>query len=126
MRQTDPAWTWNGPDVPSHKPLYHGLQLGLDGRIWISLTPASGPRIGGISGTAGVGAPGPRRPASDDREPPKPTLFDVFEPDGRYLGLVQLPAGASAAVRKGDLVWAVTIGDDDVPRLKRYRIAWKN
>ena len=128
MRQTDPAWTWNGPDVPSHKPLYHGLFVGLDGRIWISLTPESGPRIGGISGTSGVGAPGARRSsASDaDREPPKPTLFDVFEADGRYLGQVQLPAGASAAVRKGDLVWAVTIGDDDVPRLKRYRIAWKN
>ena len=127
MRQTDPAWTWNGPDVPSHKPLYHGLQVGVDGRIWISLTPESGPKVGGISGSAGVGAPAGRRPASDaDNEPPKPTLFDVFEPDGRYLGQVQVPAGASAVVRKGDLVWAVAIGDDDVPRLKRYRIAWKN
>lgn len=127
MRQTDPNWTWNGPDVPDTKPLYHGLQIGLDGRIWISLTPETGPKIGGISGTSGVG-PGVRRaprPAAD-REARKPALYDVFEPDGRYLGQVRVPVGASAVVRKGDQVWAVAFGDDDVPRLKRYRIAWKN
>lgn len=125
MRQTDPNWTWNGPEIPENKPLYHSLQLGLDGRIWIGLTPETGPRISSISGGGGIGQ-GPRRPPppAADREPPKPSLFDVFEPDGRYLGQVQVPAGASAVLRKGDQVWAVALGDDDVPRVKRYRIAW--
>jgi hypothetical protein len=125
MRQTDPAWSWNGPDVPSHKPLYYGLHVGLDGRIWVSLTPDAS-RIGGISGTAGVGAPSRRSAPDSNAEPPKPTLYDVFEPDGRYLGQVQLAAGVSPVLRKGEQVWAVAIGDDDVPRVKRYRIAWKN
>jgi hypothetical protein len=127
MRQTDPNWTWNGPGIPENKPAYYGLIVGLDGRIWISLSPETGPKIGGISGTSGVG-PGMARPPrrEADREPSKPTLYDVFEPDGRYLGQVQVPAGASAVVRKLDQVWAVAFGDDDVPRLKRYRIAWKN
>lgn len=126
MRQTDPGWTWNGPDIPENKPLYHGLHVGLDGRIWILLTPDVRPEIGGISGSSGVG-PGVRRPpgSTADQDPPKPTLYDVFEPDGSYLGQVQVPAGVSAAVRQGDRVWGVAIGDDDVPRLKRYRIAWK-
>jgi len=127
MRQTDPNWSWNGPDIPDSKPLYYGLIVGHDGRIWISLTRGTEPKIGGISSTSGVGPGVPRapRPAAD-REASKPTLYDVFEPDGRYLGQVQSPAGTSAVVRKGDRVWAVAVGDDDVPRLKRYRIAWKN
>ena len=127
MRQTDPAWSWNGPDIPETRPLYHGLVTGLDGRIWISLTPDQGPKIGGLSGTSSVGQGAPRsRVPAADRGPSRPTLYDVFEPDGRYLGQVQVPAGASAVVRKGDQVWAVAFGDDDVPRLKRYRINWKN
>lgn len=126
MRQTDPNWSWNGPDIPDNKPLYHGLTVGLDGRIWISLTRGTDPKLG-LSGTSGVGPGVPRAPRpADDREASKPALYDVFEPDGRYLGQVQVPAGTSAVVRKGDKVWAVAFGDDDVPRLKRYRIAWKN
>jgi hypothetical protein len=126
MRQTDPAWSWNGPDIPDTKPLYHTINMGLDGRVWIGLTPEAGPRIGGLSGTSGAGQGAPRtaRPTAD-RGPSQPTLYDVFEPDGRYLGQVQLPAGFSAAARKGDQVWGVALGDDDVPRLKRYRIAWR-
>lgn len=127
MRQTDPTWSWNGPDIPEHKPLYYGLVTGLDGRIWLSLTAETGPRIGGLSGVSSVGQGAPRaRAPATDRGPSKPTLYDVFEPDGRYLGQVQVPAGAAAVVRKGDQVWAVAFGDDDVPRLKRYRINWKN
>ena len=126
MRQTDPNWSWNGPDIPDTKPLYHGLTVGLDGRIWVSLTRGADPKLG-LSSTSGVGSGVPRapRPAAD-REPGKPTLYDVFEPDGRYVGQVQVPANTTAMVRKGDKVWAVAFGDDDVPRLKRYRIAWKN
>lgn len=125
MRQTDPNWSWNGPDVPDTKPLYYGLHIGLDGRVWISLLPETGPKIGGLTGTAGVGREAPRSPTVD-REPAKPMLYDVFEPDGQYLGQVQTPAGVSSILRKGDRVWGVALGDDDVPRLKRYRIAWKN
>lgn len=126
MRQTDPRWTWNGPEIPDTKPLYHAIHLGLDGRIWIGLTPEPRQRIGSISGGGGVGQ-GPRRspqPAAD-RQPSPPARFDVFEPDGRYLGQVQFPSDVSPFLRKGDQVWAVAYGTDDVPRIKRYRIAWR-
>lgn len=125
MRQTDPTWTWNGPDIPESKPSYADLQVGLDGRIWVSLVPEVSQRIGSVS-NGGIGTGAPRRPAPVERPtaPPRPALYDVFEPDGRYLGQVQVPPRVSSVLRQGDRVWAVAFDEDDVPRIKRYRIAW--
>ena len=127
MRGTEPNWSWNGPDIPDTKPLYSDIHVGLDGRIWIALVPEVGPRIGSTSMSMGVGNPGGARrpPPSTEREPSKPALYDVFETDGRYLGQVQVPARVSSVVRRGDQVWAVAFDTEDVPRIKRYRIAWK-
>ena len=127
MRDTDPNWSWNGPDIPDTKPLYSDIHVGLDGRIWIAMVPEVGPRIGSTSMSMGVGNPsGARRPPpSKDPGPSKPALYDVFEPDGRYLGQVQVPARVSSVVRRGDAVWAVAFDAEDVPRIKRYRIAWR-
>ena len=125
MRKTDPTWSWNGPDIPGVKPLYADIQVGLDGRIWIAVVPETSPRVGSASGGGGVG-PSSRRapPAEPGREAARPALYDVFEPDGQYLGQVRVPAKVSTVLRRGDQVWAVAFDDDDVPRIKRYRIAW--
>ena len=51
--------------------------------------------------------------------------YDVFEPDGTYLGAVNAPAGFRASINPvfdGDHVWAVTRDDLDVQRVVRYRI----
>jgi hypothetical protein len=125
MRQTDPTWSWNGPDIPDSKPAYYGIVAGQDGRIWVLLTQdvRTGPGVTGSVGIGGGNTPGRRPPG--DAEPPKASLYDVFEPDGSYLGQVQVPAGAYALVRRGDQVWGYAVGDDDVPRIKRYRINWR-
>lgn len=125
MRQTDPAWSWNGPDIPDTKPFYAGIQVGIDGRIWVAIVPENSSRVGSVSGTAGVG-PAARepRPRATEGDPPRPALYDVFEPDGVYLGQVQVPARVSTVLRRGDHVWGVAVDADDVPRVKRYRIAW--
>jgi hypothetical protein len=126
MRQTDPTWSWNGPDIPDVKPYYSDLQVGLDGRIWVAIIPEVTPRAGSVSGGGGVGGPrlAPPKPAAST-EPPRPALYDVFEPNGRYLGQVQVPARVSSVARRGDHVWGVAYDADDVPRIKRYRIAWR-
>jgi hypothetical protein len=128
MRQTDPTWSWNGPDIPDVKPFYADLQVALDGRIWVAILPEVSTRIGSTTSGGGMGpsrAPRPR-PQGPPPPDPRPALYDVFEPDGQYLGQVQVPARVSSVVRRGDTVWAVAFGEDDVPRIKRYRIAWKN
>jgi hypothetical protein len=128
MRKTDPTWSWNGPDIPDTKPLYHDLQVALDGRIWVPIIPEVSARVGSISSGGGGVGPATNRPRIEGPPPPppRPALYDVFEPDGQYVGQVQVPARVSSVVRRGDHVWAVAVDEHDVPRLKRYRIAWKN
>ena len=128
MRKTDPTWSWNGPDIPDTKPFYQDLQVALDGRIWVAVIPEVSARVGSISsGGGGVGPPTNRpRIEGPPPPPPRPALYDVFEADGQYLGQVQVPARVSSVVRRGDHVWAVAFDESDVPRIKRYRIAWKN
>lgn len=132
MRRNNPSWSWSGPDIPRTKPLYSDLFVGLDGRIWVALAPEMSARIGTINGgrPMGAGRPGAAPPPSIP--PPStsqtkdgPALYDVFEPDGVYLGQVQVPPRVSTVVRRGDHVWAVAFGEDDVASVKRYRIVWK-
>ena len=136
MRRTDPKWNWSGPDIPSIKPFYASLTTGQDGRIWVarSLDAASGgssfsTRETSASGGAGGGRPpgGPPgvRPGNRSPGPAKPTLFDVFEPNGVFLGQVQIPARTTILARRGDHLWGVSYDDDDVATVKRFRIVWR-
>jgi len=56
----------------------------------------------------------------------EPAAFDVFAPDGRYLGPVTVPPSFQtdpAPIIRGDHVWAVTRDEMDVPRVVRFRIS---
>ena len=105
LRYVDPDWEWNGPPIPETKPVFKRLHSGRDGRIWVELS-------------------------SELRDTADPSLgekvrFDVFEPDGTYLGAVNAPADFRASINPvfdGDYVWAVTRGELDVQRVVRYRI----
>jgi hypothetical protein len=126
MKRTDPGWGWGTIDIPKTKPFYNGLLAGLDGRVWVPLISENSRRsgfamIGGGGGRSGVGSPRPQA----NEEKPRPALYDVFEPNGTYLGQVQTPAGVSTFVRRGDYVWGVAYDEDDVATVKRFRIVWR-
>lgn len=128
MRRTNPAWSWNGPEIPRDKPAYEQLYVGSDGRIWVALVAEMRPGGGSFSAIGGGGGSAPRisqRPDATTEAPRRPALYDVFEPDGTYLGQVRVPAGFVSYVRRGDQVWGVEFDEDDVPRVARYRIAWR-
>ncbi|HEX6053687.1 MAG TPA: 6-bladed beta-propeller [Gemmatimonadaceae bacterium] len=123
FRRTNPNWTWTGPDVPRTRPFYASIAVGDDGRIWIALV-GEGRRPGTLMG-ATLGAPA-RPPQS--REPtgtPTPALYDVYEPNGAYIGQVQVPPRVYTMVRRGDHIWAIELDDDDVQKVTRFRINWK-
>jgi hypothetical protein len=114
MRRVDPNWRWNGPAIPDSKPPFRGLQVGRDGRIWVM-----------------VSQPGIEEddPAFDPTDPEaledrwkEPLAFDVFEPDGQYLGRVHAPTGLGQLVFDGDLVWGVSRDDLGVQRIVRFRV----
>lgn len=112
-----PGWTWDGPRIPDRKPVFTELLAGRDGRIWVMLS-TEGRRIQNADHD-------PEDPLSDPVTWSESTRYDVFEPEGTYLGAVLAPDEFSthpAPVFDGDHVWAVTTDELGVERVVRYRI----
>ena len=118
FRQNAPDWKWDGPPIPDTKPAFRDIAAGRDGRLWVQLSDDA-ERLEGVE--EGPTAPG-EVPAERWREP---VVWDVFEPDGSYLGQVRAPDGLQtypAPVFDGDAVWAVTVDDLDVEYVTRFRV----
>ncbi len=107
-----PGWSWNGPGIPDTKPPFKEIYAGEDGRIWVQLSQ-----------------PGRPEEADDPAEPAvwkEPIVFDVFEPDGSYLGQVAAPEGFlqyPSPIFRGDTVWAGFEDVNGVRYVKRYEVA---
>lgn len=117
MRITQPDWNWNGPPVPETKPPFRGLVVGRDGRIWVRLWTEARPEENEDHD--------PENRGSEPVTWPSPLRYDVFEPDGTYLGAVNPPEGFAdypQPVFDGDDVWAVTRDALDVERVVRFRL----
>ena len=116
MQARDPRWEWSGPDVPRVKPPIKGVLVADDGRLWVHVSVPS----------ERFSPPADASPTDEAslpfREPP---LYEVFEPDGTWLGRVRLPEGVRLHAMRGDIVWGVTTDADDVPTARRFRIAWR-
>jgi hypothetical protein len=109
FRGNFPGWSWNGAAIPGTKPPFKELFVGDDGRLWVELSQ-----------------PGRPQEADDPSDPPvwkEPAVFDVFEPDGRYLGQVAAPQGFleyPTPVFRGDTVWAGFEDADGVRYVKKF------
>src|SRR5690606_32615767 len=117
MARNFPGWTWNGPEVPTTKPPFRNVFAGADGRIRVLLS-RPGIKDPELEQDDGGNARGfSISPWSE------PVVFDVFEPDGRYLGEVAAPDGfvtSPEPVIRGDTVWAIAEDADGVRYVKRY------
>jgi hypothetical protein len=120
FREYAPDWKWNGPDLPDAKPPFREVYAGRDGRIWVLLHQPAVPIPEEEIDT----------PSEPDAPPPErwrePVVFDVFEPDGTYLGQIQAPDRLQTypqPVFDGDRVWAVVTDELDVEYLTRFRIS---
>jgi hypothetical protein len=92
-----------------------GLFTSRDGRIW-----------------ARVAAPSERIPEAElsPRDDPKrpvshyrtPVVYEVYAPEGRFLGRVEFPRRTTLMEADGNTVWALARNEDDLPALTRYRI----
>jgi hypothetical protein len=114
FQQLVPDWQWNGPGIPDTKPLFQDIAVGRDGRIWVRLH-----QPGFLDEPAD-----PQDPMATDQWT-EPTVWDVFDPDGTYLGQVHAPEGFAVhpePVFGSDHVWAITTDELDVEYLTRFRI----
>ncbi|MFH1763625.1 MAG: hypothetical protein ABIF09_05465 [Gemmatimonadota bacterium] len=118
--------TWgNMPPLPRQRPAYTKILVPGDGQIWVwrsgpnsvqELDPERSARTGETSMwvIATTGA------------------FDVFDVEGHWLGVVDLPPGVRYSgfpvtppiVIRGDTVWAVAWDSSDVEYVVRYHVQW--
>ncbi len=113
-----PGWKWNGPSIPNTKPPFRGIFVDDGGRIWVTVSQKGRATMTAEEVRAAEELSG--RPQLRFREP---LGFDVFEPDGRFLGYVRVPdtfRESPQPVVRGDTVWAVTRDDLDVARVVRF------
>lgn len=117
MRYTDPNWRWDAPPIPEEKPPYRSIFPGEDGTVWVR-----------------VSQPGFRKddPSFDPTDPQaipdewhEPVSFDVFDPDGRYLGAVTTPEGFSLSpppLLSKEWVLATVQDEFEVQSVVRFRV----
>jgi hypothetical protein len=104
--------------IPRHKPPWWGFWVDQEDRLWVAL-----------HGEGFFREESPRDRAARERlgNPPRewwePLRFDVFEPDGSFLGNLDFPNTQTyLAVARGHHVWVVENGEYDEGYVVRYRI----
>jgi len=119
MRSHQPGWAWNGPSIPRHKAAYDEFYLDLSGRIWVH---RPGPGI--------IRPNGVKDPVEGSRWWLAPywvdsNIVDVFEPEGRLLGEVDIPDEfkfTPAPFIKDDTIIAFCEDEDGMLYVKRFRL----
>jgi hypothetical protein len=122
QRRFVPDFTWDGAEIPDHKAAYVALIGALSGETWVVRQGASvrlahcadDPNEDGFQAAY-------ERPCWDDEK-----IVDVFGPDGRYLGGVDLPDGVNPSATTffidGRRIVTVVTDNNGVARVKRYRL----
>jgi hypothetical protein len=103
-------------EVPEAKPAFSELRTDSQGRFWVKRYVAAQRRVVREQATP----PGtPARPTRSWHEPP---TYDVFEPQGRFLGTVTLPWDARFYDARDRQIWATVSGEFGETYVVRYRI----
>jgi len=100
-------------DIPRDKPPFSELTSDVDGRIWVRRYTKA------VYRKAPERAAGDKRPKREWREPP---TYDVFLPDGKFLGTVVLPWNSRLEEAIGNQVWVTGTGELGEEFVARYRI----
>jgi hypothetical protein len=112
------------PGMPRVKPFIKEFSIANDRRLWVSVhveserySPAPLTGTAPFSGRS-LGPPVEQIPWRE------PNVYDVFEPDGTYVGRVRLPYDFVPLAAQGDDVWGVFRDEFDVEYVHRYRVQW--
>jgi hypothetical protein len=120
FRRQFPGWRWNGPPIPRTKPAFDEIYVGKGGRIWVQVSRKGFPAVPLEEAREAERLSG--RPQLRYREP---VAFDVFDPDGRFLGHVRTPdefRTSPEPIFRGEYVWAIAQDELDVMSVVRYRV----
>jgi len=104
-----PEWSWNGPEIPYHKPAYEQLIPDRNGRLWVLRAQAS-------------------QLTTDcyDDQPecwlPQGYWLDAFDTDGRFLGSVTLRQRPNATFIDGTTILSSEMDAAGTFVVKKYRV----
>src|SRR5690606_22320869 len=113
-RRSRPGQRTDERAIPAVKPFIRTLAVGGDGRIWVRPYMPAVDRPEPVDTTVPVSM---RRPRWVEA-----TAWDVFEPDGTFLGRIPLPPRATILAMRGDRAWGSILDENDVPYMVRWRI----
>lgn len=116
LRRNDPSWTWNGPPLPTTKSPIASLRVTMDGRIWVQVPTPSELIPETERDEQRPGAPPVARYRSR-------SVYEVYQPDGRFAGRVELPRRTVVMDAQGDRVWAMQRDEDGLPGVVRFRVS---
>ena len=116
IEQQGQFMTSRPPPTPRIKPYFRNIYAGEDGTLWVHVHREASPRE--------------RRPEDDERAPDgpplslwsEPSVFEVFEADGTYLGEVHVPPQTTLYTYSLDELWAARRGEFDEVYLLRMRL----
>ncbi len=114
------GWSWNGPPIPDTKPPFRDVFTSWEGNIWVLVSQG-----GRATMTEEEAREEERRSGIPPLRFAEPAAFDVFAPDGRFLGHVTAPLSFRTRpepIIRGDTVWAVSRDEMDVATLVRYQV----
>ncbi|HKS07206.1 MAG TPA: 6-bladed beta-propeller [Gemmatimonadaceae bacterium] len=115
LKRVQPDWKWTGPDIPSEKPAYADLRVGMDGRIWVGLSVPSE----AFTPEPAAASDGPPLPQITFRVTEK--RWDVFSSEGAFIARVVGPRRFTPYVMSGSTMWGVLRDADDVPTVVRMK-----
>ena len=106
------------PDpLPEHLPFIEGLLVGPDGEMWVERADRHpSPPLRAVAHQYGY---------VRHAWPPSwaaPRVFDLFTPEGRYRGTVEVPGDYAPMAVAGDRVWGVHYDDLEVERLVVHEV----
>lgn len=113
LRRVVPDWRWDGPPMPASKAPLTWMHTGLDGTIWVRVAQP------------GTAIPEAERTRDRRSWVSEPVVFEVFEPDGRFLGQVRGPDGMLLRphpVLSRHQVWSVVQDGEGANVVVRFRV----
>jgi len=116
MRQTQPAWSWTGGELPDAKAPLTGITVTRDGNIWARVA------------TPSELIPADELPPQREKGPPVRryralTVYEVYSPTGRFLGRVPMPPRTTMFQADGDYLWGIMRDEDDLPSVVRFKLS---
>jgi hypothetical protein len=100
LKEQEKSWIKSGfkTFIPKNYPFYNAISIDAEGRIFVA--------------------------TYEKTKNGQETLYDIFDPDGRYIAKIPMPSRIEKLLWKKGKLYTVEKDEEDYPVLKRYAVRW--